>query len=359
MYRLGTRASELAQTQSLMVADMLRRHGLNVELELVRTEGDVTSGSLTKTAGTGVFAAALRHSLVSGGCDLAVHSYKDLPSTPWPGLVVAACPQRASSQDVLCAADHLSFSELPSGARIGTGSPRRAAQLRHLRPDVVTVDIRGNVGTRLGRVRGLIEGGGQDLDAVVLARAGLERLGQTAHISHVFEASEMLPAPAQGVLAIEVRTDSVDPNHPDYDADLAQALAHINDLGAYLAAAAEQQVLATLNAGCAAPVGALAVLADTELSLVAAALSTDGSKRLEVRDRTQIETGASSLENLEKARELGQQVARQLLEKGAAEITDLQATKGSQKSTAHDESSLWAAGISGATDPNADVKVKG
>lgn len=357
VYRLGTRASELAQTQSLMVADMLRGRGLNVELQLVRTEGDVTSGSLAKTGGSGVFAAALRQALTAGECDLAVHSFKDLPTAPWPGLTVAACPERASSQDVLCAADGLSFSELPAGARIGTGSPRRAAQLRHLRKDIVTVDIRGNVGTRLGRVRGLIEGGGQDLDAVILARAGLERLGQTGHISHTFTEAEMLPAPAQGVLAIEVRSAAVDPSDPDYDSDLTEALAAITDLNAYLSAAAEQQVLATLQAGCAAPVGALAKLEGATLSITAAALSTDGTKRLEAVESLTIQPQAGALGNLENARKLGEKAAQSLLAQGAAEITDLHASKG--QSDAHDESALWAEGISGATDPNADVKVTG
>lgn len=356
IYRLGTRASELAQTQSNQVAQLLRRQGLQVQLVLVKTSGDVTSGSLAKSGGTGLFAAALRQALEKRECDLAVHSYKDLPTAPWPNLVVAACPQRVASSDVLCGAEGMNLEQLPKHSRIGTGSPRRAAQLKYLRPDLITVDIRGNVGTRLGRVRGLVEGGGSDLEGVILAQAGLERLGKTHFISQIFTPQQMVPAPAQGVLAVEVRESDLDAGSKFFDPDLAHALTQINHLPSFWAAQCEQAVLAKLGAGCAAPVGAFATWQGNELSLRAVALSADGGKRLESERKCQVdlETAKAAAHNL------GVQVAQDLLDQGAEDITDLHATKPTARTgeSTHDEVALWAPGISGATDPRADVKVK-
>lgn len=247
--RLGTRASELATTQSGWVAARLRAAGHEVELVTVRTEGDVSRRSLAEIGGTGVFAAALREALRQGEVDLAVHSLKDLPTAPEPGLTLAAVPEREDPRDVLVARDGLTLADLPAGSTVGTGSPRRAAQLTQLRPDLDVRDIRGNVDTRIGLVR---DG---TLDAVVLARAGLARLGRLADATDTLPLGVMLPAAGQGALAVECRSD---------DTDLAQFLAGALDHPPTRAAVtAERAVLARLEAGCTAPVGALATpLAD-------------------------------------------------------------------------------------------------
>ena len=203
--RLGTRASALATTQSGLVAKRLEElTGRPVELVHIRTEGDVKTGSLASLGGTGVFVTALREALLDGRCDVAVHSLKDLPTTPAPDLTYVT-PERADPRDALCARDGLTLATLPHGGRVGTGSPRRAAQIRGARPDLEVVDIRGNVGTRLNRALGP----DADLDAVVLAYAGLARLGRTEVISEVLDVDVVSPAPGQGALAVEVRTADI------------------------------------------------------------------------------------------------------------------------------------------------------
>lgn len=256
--RLGTRASELATSQSTWVADRLRAAGLEVELVLVRTVGDVSRASLTEIGGTGVFASALREALHEGSIDLAVHSLKDLPTTPEAGLVIAAVPEREDARDALVARDGLTLAELPAGSLVGTGSPRRAAQLAALRPDLVVRDIRGNVGTRIAFVR---DG---ELDAVVLACAGLSRLGRLDEATDTLPLADMLPAPGQGALAVECR-DGRAPlaDQPDgaavTDADLRELLASLLEHPPTRAAVtAERAVLARLEAGCTAPIGAFA-----------------------------------------------------------------------------------------------------
>ncbi|SOC56365.1 hydroxymethylbilane synthase [Ornithinimicrobium cerasi] len=246
--RLGTRASALATSQSGWVADRLRAAGHEVELVHVRTEGDVSRASLTEIGGTGVFASALRDALRRNEIDLAVHSLKDLPTAPEPGLVVAAVPEREDPRDVVVARDGLTLADLPAGAVVGTGSPRRAAQLAELRPDLTVRDIRGNVDTRIGYVRA-----GQ-LDAVVLARAGLARLARLDDATDVLPLDAMLPAPGQGALAVECRDDD-----PALRTALADALEHPPTRAAV---DAERAVLAALGAGCTAPVAALAEPAD-------------------------------------------------------------------------------------------------
>lgn len=246
--RLGTRASALATSQSGWVADRLRAAGHEVELVPVRTEGDVSRRSLSEIGGTGVFASALRDALREGRIDLAVHSLKDIPTSPEPGLSIVAVPEREDPRDVLVARDGLTLAELPAGSVVGTGSPRRAAQLEQARPDLVIRDIRGNVGTRIGYVR---DG---ELDAVVLARAGLARLGRLEDATDTLALSTMLPAPGQGALAVECRTD---------DTDLAQRLtATLEHPPTRVAVTAERAVLARLEAGCTAPVAALATLSE-------------------------------------------------------------------------------------------------
>ncbi len=250
--RLGTRRSALARTQSGHVASWLRAQGYDVELVDIVTEGDVSRAPLTQIGGTGVFASALRHALHDGTVDLAVHSMKDLPTAAEPGLVVAAVPPREDPRDALCARDGLTLAELPGGASVGTGSPRRAAQLRVVRPDLRVVPLRGNVATRPATVR---DG---TLDAVLLAGAGLARLGRLAQATELLDPAVMLPAAAQGALAVECREDRD---------DVRAALAALEDADTRAATTAERALLAQLEAGCTAPIGALAVVTAEGLEL--------------------------------------------------------------------------------------------
>ena len=282
--RLGTRGSRLALTQSGQVAEALMAAGgggaaaaagkasegsggLGIDLVTVRTDGDGDRTPLRQLGGVGVFAARLRHALLDGEVDLVVHSFKDLPTQPVEGLEVICVPPREDPHDALCARDGLTLAALPEGARVGTGSPRRAAQLLAARPDLEVVDLRGNVPTRLARVRGLeVVGVGTDepvapsradaagdLDAVVLALSGLRRLGLEHCASEVLDLETMLPAPAQGALAVEARAG-------EDSAELARAVAVLDDEPTRLAVTAERSLMARLGAGCAAPVGAWAHL---------------------------------------------------------------------------------------------------
>lgn len=266
--RIGTRGSALALAQCGDVAELITdRTGIATELVPVTTHGDVSQASLSSLGGTGVFASALREALLSGMCDIVVHSMKDLPTAAYPGLAVSAVPVREDARDALCARDGLTLAELPADARVGTGSPRRAAQLLAARPDLGVVDIRGNVDTRLGFVTS------GELDAVVLAVAGLTRLGRTASITEVFELDVWPTAPAQGALAVETLA-TLDPGGDD---EVARAVRAINDADAFVGAYAERSVLAGLEAGCSAPVGAHARIADGTLSLTASVYAGDGS----------------------------------------------------------------------------------
>lgn len=324
--RIGTRASKLALTQTQQTADQLAAvGGFPVELVHITTEGDVKSGSLSQMGGTGVFVAALRDALLQETCDVAVHSLKDLPTGAALGLTIAATPKRVDVRDVLCARDGLKLADLPQGAKVGTGSPRRAAQLRAARPDLNVQDIRGNVDTRLGRVPGLpgnADTAPGDLDAVVLAAAGLERIGRLDVVSEFFEPDVMLPAPGQGSLAIECRTADAPRRAGATEGSqgvLAQALAALNDEDTRLAVTAERAVLARLEAGCAAPVGAFASRRGSMLYLEAAVCAVDGTKIVREKKATDglTEVGATLL---------GIEVAELLLAAGAAEIADLAAS---------------------------------
>lgn len=240
--RLGTRRSLLAKTQSATVAEALAAlTGRPVELVTIRAEGDDLSVPLGAMPRPGAFVAALRDALLAGQVDLVVHSFKDLPSAPLPGVVVAATPPRADPRDALCARDGLRLADLPGRARVGTSSPRRAAGLRRVRADLEIVAIRGNVDTRLRKVA---EG---QVDAVVLAAAGLARVGREAAITELFDPSVLLPAPAQGALAVECRTGT-----------LEARLAELDDRETRLAVTAERAVLAGIGATCTTAVGALA-----------------------------------------------------------------------------------------------------
>ncbi|WP_292835499.1 hydroxymethylbilane synthase [Microbacterium sp.] len=238
--RLGTRASLLATTQSSHVADALRAAtGRDVEIVPITTAGDVLTGSLAQLGGTGVFVAALRDALLRGDCDLVVHSMKDLPTGDVSGLRIAAVPPRASARDALCARDGLSLDALPRGARIGTGSPRRVAQLLRRRPDLQVVGIRGNVDTRLRKVDDA------EFDGIVLAEAGLTRIGRAGRITELFAGDSWPTSAGQGALAVEVREGDA----------VGDAVARITHADSAEVALLERAVLRRLEAGCAAPVG--------------------------------------------------------------------------------------------------------
>jgi hydroxymethylbilane synthase len=302
--RLGTRASRLATTQSQAVADAITAaSGVAVELVPITTEGDRSSAAIAQLGGTGVFVAAIRRALLEGTVDVAVHSYKDLPTLPEPGLTIAAVPPREDPRDALVARDGLTLGELPPGARVGTGAPRRVAQLRALGLGLEVVPIRGNVDTRMNRVGG--PGPGADLDAVVLARAGLARLGRLSAVTETLDPLQVLPAPAQGALAVECRSD---------DGRTRQLLAALDDAGTRACVAAERTTLAALEAGCSAPVAAYAELAEgedgPELYLRASVTALDGSDG--VRGSV---TGPPA-----EAERLGRELAAELLDRGAAEL---------------------------------------
>ncbi|OCC09661.1 hydroxymethylbilane synthase [Streptomyces sp. PTY087I2] len=305
--RLGTRRSKLAMAQSGLVAEAVREvTGRAVELVEITTYGDTSREHLAQIGGTGVFVAALREALLRGEVDFAVHSLKDLPTSQPDELVLAAVPQREDPRDALVARDGLTFEQLPDGARIGTGSPRRMAQLNAYARShglrIETVPIRGNVDTRIGFVR---DG---ELDAVVLAAAGLSRLGRSGEVTDFLPVDTVLPAPGQGALAIECAASS---------ADLAAALAELDDPYTRVAVTAERALLAALEAGCSAPVGALAdVLADgqvvNELRLRGVVGSTDGSSLVQLSTTGPVPTSHDD------AAALGRELASEMLAKGAA-----------------------------------------
>jgi hydroxymethylbilane synthase len=293
--RLGTRKSPMAITQSRQVADMItERTGRQVEIVGVTTLGDVNRAQLTQIGGTGVFVGALREALLAGQVDLAVHSLKDLPAAPAAGILLAAVPPRDDPRDALIARDGAKFADLPAGASIGTGSLRRAAQLLALRADLRCVPIRGNAGTRLQKVT---DG---ELDGVVLACAGLARIGSSDVITQVFEPDEMLPAPGQGALAVECR---------DGEPGLAGLLAAVSDGASMAAAVAERSLLQGLAAGCSAPVGGYATGTE-QLRMRAVVLSADGTQALRVQGSVPVADAAR----------LGSELAAELLSRGAADL---------------------------------------
>ncbi|MFG3687611.1 hydroxymethylbilane synthase [Micromonospora sp. NPDC047740] len=308
--RLGTRGSALAMAQSGHVAAALTAAtGREVELVEVVTAGDRSAAPVHRL-GVGVFVSALRDALTAGVIDFAVHSYKDLPTAEAPGLHIAAVPPRQDPRDALVARDGRTLAELPPGARVGTGALRRIAQLHALGMQLEVTPLRGNVDTRLGRVLGP----DADLDAVVLARAGLARLDRTDVITETLDPILMLPAPAQGALAVECRVD---------DQDLIELLALLDHAPSRAAVVAERALLATLEAGCSAPVAAYGVVAEgeptgstaegdvvQEIYLRGAVISPDGS-----RDIRLSRTGTPA-----DAAEIGKALAAELLELGADTI---------------------------------------
>jgi len=298
--RLGTRRSELATTQSAWVAQALQARGHQVELVEIVTEGDTNRAPLTTMGGTGVFAAAIRQALLAGEVDVAVHSLKDLPVAPEPGLVIAAIPRREDPRDVLVARDGLTLGEIPAGGVIGTGSPRRAAQLAALGLGIEVRAIRGNVGTRVNLVHS-----GQ-CDGVVLARAGLSRLGRLEEATEIIDPLQMLPAPGQGALAVECR---------EADTALIEVLAGLDDADTRVAVTAERALLQALEAGCSAPVGGLAEIAEeSDESLVVSLRgfvgTTDGA----------FELRRSMVGSYDDPARVGRELAALMLADGAADV---------------------------------------
>ena len=301
--RIGTRGSLLATTQAGTIRDALIARGHAAELVVVSTAGDRSSAPISEL-GVGVFTAALREAIADGRVDVAVHSYKDLPTADDPRFAIAAIPPRADARDALVARDGLVLGELPAGSVIGTSSVRRAAQLRALGLGLEIRPLRGNLDTRLNRVSS------GDLDAVVVARAGLARIGRLEVVTESLEPVQMLPAPAQGALAVECRAG---------DTALVELLAKLDDADTRAAVTAERVLLAELEAGCSAPVGAIAEVVESidedgnvfdELSLRGCVAALDGSDVIR----------ASGIGTPDRARELGLSVAGELFELGAREL---------------------------------------
>ena len=290
--RLGTRGSQLALWQSNWVKSELEKLGVSVELIQIKTEGDIKTGSLAQIGGQGVFTKRLQIALLENEIDLAVHSLKDLPTEDHPNLTIAAVPERESTADALVSNKYDDLDSIPQGSRIGTGSVRRAAQLLHLRDDLKIEDIRGNVDTRLQK---LDDG---KYDAIVLASAGLVRLGLSDRITYQFEPHQLMPAVGQGALGLETRAD---------DANTIDSVSQLSDSPSFHRAMAERSMLRTLFAGCLAPVGANTTVKDDQLTLEGIVLSVDGKEKVSV----------SMTRPVAQSRELGAAVAKELIAKGA------------------------------------------
>ncbi|MBY6350342.1 hydroxymethylbilane synthase [Rhodococcoides corynebacterioides] len=304
--RVGTRGSLLATTQAETVRAAITAAGVETELVIVATAGD-KSAAPVQQIGVGVFTAALREALADNTIDVAVHSYKDLPTAQDPRFTVAAIPQREDPRDALVARDGLVLGALPPGATVGTSAPRRIAQLRALGLGLDVRPLRGNLDTRIGKVTS------GDLDAVVVARAGLARIDRLDVVTEALEPVQFLPAPAQGALAVECRSD---------DSDLAAVLAQLDDTAARATVTAERALLAELEAGCTAPVGAIAEVVDSldddgrvieELSVRGCAAAVDGSDVVR----------ASAVGAVADAEKLGRSVARELLDLGARDLVEV------------------------------------
>mgnify|MGYP002716039139 FL=1 len=293
MFKIGTRGSHLATTQTGHVRDALDEHGHPAELQIVTTPGDLSQAPVERI-GVGVFTSALRDALFKGEVDVAVHSFKDLPTADEPRSYLIV-PKREDNREALIARDGLTLADLPEGARVGTSAPRRISQLRAMRPDLDIRPLRGNIERRMGYV----ESG--ELDAIVLAYAGLVRGGYGDRPTEVFDAKRFVPAPAQGALAVECRAD---------DADTHAAIATLIDDTATVQARAERTVLAVLEAGCTAPVAAMSRVNDGAIELRAGVFALDGARQI-VEDVTGTDP-----------EDVGRRAAEALLERGAAELMD-------------------------------------
>lgn len=288
MFKIGTRGSLLATTQAGHVRDWLIAAGYPAELHLVTTEGDVNMAPVERI-GVGVFTQALREVLEADGCQLAVHSFKDLPTAADDRFRLVV-PQRQDNREALIARDGLTLNQLPEGAKVGTSAPRRIGQLRALRPDLDIRPLRGNIDTRMGKVTS------GELDAVMLAYAGLVRAGYADRATQVFDTDVIMPAPAQGALAIEARVGT----------DAAAALDHVMDERAMAAAFAERDILRRLEAGCTAPVAATSEWDGDVLRVHGGVFALDGSAQLVAHAEGTDPTV------------LGTRIAEELIERGAA-----------------------------------------
>ena len=301
--RIGTRASRLSQWQANHVAGLLRTRypGIEIELRTIRTRGDeLKDAPLPEIGGAGLFTAALERGLRGGDIDCAVHSLKDLPTAESDDIVLAAVPERGYPRDALVGRDGATLDQLPEGARVGTGSRRRRAQLLHLRADLKLGHIRGNVPTRLEK----LFGASSPFDAIVLAVAGLERLGLARHISQIFEPMQMMPAVGQGALALQCHRDRRD------------FFAPLNHEASWLSVTAERAFLAALSAGCSTPIGAYAWLGEGKMHLWGRVCALDGTRHIDIKREAALDSG----DGAEQARQLGVRAAEQALERGAAEL---------------------------------------
>ena len=300
MIRVGTRASDLALWQARRVAELLRDHHPSIRLRVIEisTRGDRDRRvPLHQAGGVGLFVKELEYALLEGEIDVAVHSLKDMPSQTPPGLSLAAIPERGDPRDVLVSETGLGLRDLPTGSRVGTGSPRRKAQTLFLRPDLEVVGIRGNVDTRLSKLAA------PDYDAVILAVAGLVRLGRQDAITEILPPETFLPAAGQGALAVEIRAD---------DESTHALVAPVNDPPSWVAASAERAFMARLGAGCHVPAAAYAVLDDQDLWLRALVASQDGETIIRGQRRASVAA----------AEALGRAMAEELLSKGAGDVLD-------------------------------------
>lgn len=319
--RLGTRRSALAQAQSGHVADALAKiAGRPVELVPIVSEGDTNRASLSEIGGTGIFANRLREALIAGECDLLVHSLKDLPTAEPAELVIAATPVREDARDVIITRDGTPLRALPPGSKIGTGAPRRIAQVRRRAPGTEVVDIRGNVDSRLARV----ESG--ELDAIVLAAAGLSRLGSESPLQREYlDISEWPTAPGQGSLAVETLADA--------DAELLAALVRMDDEDTRIAVTVERAILAGLEAGCQAPMAAHAQVVGDDIRVRAVVYDPIGDRRIDLDVTESLNRGyirrngsgngasaADGADPMHAIREIGMSAAHRLLEQGAADL---------------------------------------
>ena len=293
--KIGTRGSKLATTQAGHVRDWITDNGTPSELHIVTTEGDINMAPVERI-GVGVFTHALREALHAQECDIAVHSFKDLPTAPDERFHLIV-PKREDNREALIARDGLTLDELPQGAKVGTSAPRRISQLKALRPDLGIRPLRGNIETRMSYVT---DG---ELDAVMLAYAGLVRAGYADRATQVFSPDVLMPAPAQGALAVETNAE---------DAELVNAINSIADAKAGLQAAGERAILRRLEAGCTAPVAATSVIDEDIITVHGGVFALDGS-----RQAVASETGP-----LENAYEIGVKVAEALIEQGAFEIIE-------------------------------------
>ncbi|MGN6133984.1 MAG: hydroxymethylbilane synthase [Aureliella sp.] len=293
--RIGTRGSKLALWQAEWVAGQLRQLGYVAQLQIISTSGDVSTAPLSQVGGQGLFTKEIQRELLAERVDVAVHSLKDLPTLPIDGLCLAAVPPRETTADVLISRSGVGFAELPAGAKVGTGSSRRAAQLRHWRDDISVADIRGNVDSRLAKLdRG-------EFDAIVLAAAGLTRLGLTERITETLPSERILPAIGQGALGLECRAS---------DSETRAALERLNDPPSLAEVRAERALLLKMLAGCLAPVAARGTARGNRVDLVARVLSLDGRRVI---------SGAASGE-IDEAAAVGEQLAGEMLSQGAGEL---------------------------------------